>query len=141
MFVGKVIGLDIGTASIGVALSDPMRIIASPKEVIRYKNNDLDEFVAEFEKLIIKYKPSEIVCGLPLNMDGSESETTRFVRKAVELGKTKTDLPFHWVDERWTSKAAEKSIARSNVKKSMRKSKNDEVAASMILEIFLESQV
>ena len=138
--MSKVMGLDIGRASIGVALSDSLRIISSPIETVKYSQDDKGEFLKVFMELINKYKPGEIVVGLPLNMDGSESTTTAYIKEVVALAQSKINLPFSWIDERWTSKSATKMIAQGNFKKSVRKSKNDQVAAAIILQTFLESQ-
>ncbi len=137
----RVLALDIGKASIGVATSDIMRTIASPICAVKYEYENQAQFLDRLIELIDEYKPGDIVVGLPLNMDGTESSTTTYVKKVVELAKLKTNIPFHFVDERWTSKSAEKLIAQNNVKKTERKSKNDQVAAAIILQTFLESQI
>ncbi len=139
--MSKIMGIDIGTASIGVALSDSLQIIASPLETIKYENENKVEFIEKLLKLIEKYKPESIVYGLPLNMDGSPSTTTIYINEVIATAKAKIDLKFYPVDERWSSRESQKLIVNANFKKTERKSKNDQVAASIILQTFLESQI
>ena len=139
--MSKIMGIDIGTATIGVALSDSLQIIASPLETIKYENKNKVEFIEKLLKLIEKYKPESIVYGLPLNMDGSPSTTTVYINEVIAIAKEKINLKFYPVDERWSSRESQKLIANANFKKTERKAKNDQVAASIILQTFLESQI
>ncbi len=129
----RVLGIDYGQKRVGVAISDPMQIIASSHSIIEHDNDD--EVVVDALLLLIeKYQIGKIVIGLPLNMNGSEGFQAKRVHLFCENLKERCDLPQVLEDERQSSKQAQA------IKKEI-KSKNDRIddrAAAIILQNFLD---
>ena len=128
----RLLGLDLGTKTIGLALSDLGRRIATPMETIRRKKFSLD--VAELLAICEKQKVAGLVIGLPLNMDGSEgprAQATRaFVRNLVPL----TDLPIAFWDERLSTTAVTRTLLEADTSRAKRAEVVDKMAASFILQ-------
>ncbi|WP_309667990.1 Holliday junction resolvase RuvX [Tabrizicola sp.] len=125
-------GLDLGDKTIGVAMSDLRRSVASPIEVIRREKFTLD--AARLLALLAERHAFGILLGLPLNMDGSEGprvQTTRaFARNLTRL----TDLPIGYWDERLSTVAAERALLEADTSRKRRKEVIDQVAAGYILQ-------
>lgn len=125
-------GLDLGTATIGVALSDLRRQVATPIEVIRREKFTLD--AARLLTLLDARGAVGIVLGLPLNMDGSAGprvqSTQAFARNLEKL----TDLPICYWDERLSTVAAERALLEADTSRKRRKEVIDQVAAGYILQ-------
>lgn len=132
----RIIGLDVGDVRIGIACSDLMRIIASPYETYKRKNDgDVDfEYIAKFAK---DKEADTIVCGMPYSMDGTDSEQTKKVRAFIEKLKTFTDCKIEFVDERLSSWAADQMMLQDDVSREKRKQSIDKIAASIILESYM----
>ena len=130
---GRLLGLDIGTKRIGVAISDSSRIIANPKLIINRKSNQKDFLL--IKDLIIKNQICALVIGLPVNIDESENQMTVFVKKFTDLlDKFLADMKIAFFDERLSSFAAkEVNLSEFNVK-SKNKAYYDDIAASLILQ-------
>jgi putative Holliday junction resolvase len=128
---GRLIGLDVGTKTIGTALCDSMWTIASPADLIRRTKFGADKAV--LETMIAKQAVRGIVIGLPLNLDGSESPRTQstraFARNLDMLG-----LPILLWDERWSSAAVERQMIAADVSRERRAAHVDNAAASYILQ-------
>ncbi len=128
---GRLIGLDVGTKTIGTALCDSMWTIASPADLVRRKKFGADKAV--LEAMIAKQAVRGIVIGLPLNLDGSESPRTQstrsFARNLDVLG-----LPILLWDERWSSAAVERQMIAADVSRERRAAYVDNAAASYILQ-------
>lgn len=129
----RVIGLDIGSKRIGVAVSDPFLITASPKGYI--ENNE--KAIENIKKLIQEYQTKDIVVGLPLTLKGQEGEQAVYTRDFVKkLKENIPDINIIFVDERFTSSLAQKYI---NPKKVKDKGKIDSLSAVFILQTYLDS--
>ncbi len=131
----KYMAFDIGDKRIGIAVSDPFCQMALPLETYFRKN-----FVKDLQYLsnIAKERyVDQIVCGLPLNFDGSESEQTLKTKSFVEELKKYTDIPIVFEDERFTTLEARRVLIEGNVSRKDRKSVIDKIAASYILESYL----
>ncbi len=129
-------GIDFGKARIGIALSDPLGIIASPfKTYVRISfEKDLD-----FLKALIKEKNVDtVVFGLPLQMDGEEGQMAKDTRLFAESLESITDVKIDFEDERLTSVEAEELLIQAKVRREERKMLIDKIAAQMILEQYLE---
>lgn len=128
----RLIGLDLGTKTIGLALSDLGRRIATPMETIRRRKFSLD--VADLLAICAKQQVAAMVIGLPLNMDGSEgprAQATRaFVRNLVPL----TDLPITYWDERLSTTAVTRTLLEADTSRAKRAEVVDKMAASFILQ-------
>ena len=129
-------GIDFGTVRIGIALSDPMRIISSPFETYLRKNETAD--VDYILSIINSHSVKTVVFGLPLNMDGTEGETALKVRKFAQLIKDKCNCEIVFQDERLSSLEAEEILINSNVKREKRKQLIDKLAAQIILQTYIE---
>ena len=133
--IGKVLGLDLGEKSLGIAISDLMGIIASGLETYERKNPELDcEYIS---KLVVKHGVKEIVVGLPKNMDGTSGERVEKTYAFCEVLKTYTDAKIVFYDERLTTVAAEKLLISADVSRQKRKTVIDKLAATIILQDYL----
>jgi putative holliday junction resolvase len=126
------VGLDLGTKTIGIALSDIGMSFASPKHVIMRK-----KFTQDAESLLAYAKTQNaaaFVIGLPLNMDGSEGPRAQATRAFVRNMKKLTALPFIFWDERLSTVAAERSMIEMDMSRSKRAERIDAAAAAFILQ-------
>ncbi len=131
----KAIAFDIGDKRIGIAVSDPFGEFALPLETYHRKNFNKD---IEYLVKVAKNRYAEvIVCGLPLNFDGTKSEQTLKTESFVEELKKHTDIPVVFEDERFTTMEARRVLIEGNVRREDRKAVIDKVAASYILENYL----
>ncbi len=132
----RYLGLDYGAKTLGVSLSDETGTIASTLKTIRY--NDDKELLIELDKIIKEFNIKEIVLGLPLNMNGTNSvrgaETYSFKTKIEKFLKVKV----HLQDERLSTVEAEKILIGSHIRRSNRKKVIDSMAAVIILQTFLD---
>jgi putative holliday junction resolvase len=133
--MGRILALDIGQKRIGVAVSDPLRIIATPLGTWHVK--DVWQFLQEY---IPENNVDLLVAGLPLQMDNSFSESIRFVTPFVNrLKKLFPNIEVQMVDERFTSKMATAAIRESGARKKTRQDKAlvDTISATIILQTYM----
>lgn len=134
-------GLDFGSKTVGVAISDPLFITAQGKEIIRReRENKLRQTLARIEELIQEYEVSEIVLGCPKNMDGSEGERVEKTNEFKADLERRTGLKVTLWDERLTTVAADKYMMEAGIRRENRKDYVDEIAAVFILQGFLDSR-
>lgn len=130
--VGALMGLDFGDKTIGVAVSDGLRSVASPLETVRRKKFTVD--AARLQEIIAHRAICGIVLGLPRNMDGSEGprcqKTRAFARNFARL----SDLPITYWDERLSTVAAERALLEADASRARRAEVIDNIAASYILQ-------
>ena len=132
----KIIGLDIGTVRIGIATSDILGILASSYEVYKRRNMYLD--TRYMVTIANKLDADTFVIGLPLKLDGSEGDSVQMVREfAEELAKL-TDAKIVFQDERLSTVSAERILIESNMRREKRKDVIDQVAATIILQNYLD---
>ena len=139
MLTGRIMGLDIGDRTIGVAVSDLMGMTAQGVKTIKRtsKKNDIEEI-----KTIIKDKQvNKIVSGLPKNMNGTVCPQGEKVKKLCELIHEETGLEIEFWDERLTTVAAERSLLEADVSRQKRKKVIDMLAAVIILQGYLDLNV
>lgn len=129
-------GVDYGSVRIGIAISDPMRIISSPYET--YYRKDLGADISYFQNLIKLQQITTIVFGLPYNMDGSEGDTAFAVREFAEKISKVCACEIVFQDERLSSMEAEEILINANVKRDERKKLIDKIAAQIILQSYIE---
>ena len=128
----SLLGLDLGTKTIGVAVSDTLWSIATPRETIKRKKFGLD---ADALDVIIKNtNAGGIVLGLPMNMDGSEGPRCQATRAFARNLAARCDLPIGFWDERLSSIAAERAMLEADMSRAKRANAIDHVAASYILQ-------
>ncbi|WP_256002622.1 Holliday junction resolvase RuvX [Pedobacter deserti] len=132
----RIMAFDYGTKRVGIAVTDPMQIIATgldtvhPKDLVQYLKNYLARETVE-----------AFVFGDPKQMDGTPSDSAQHVKGfARTLKKTFPDIPQYWVDERFTSKLAHETVLQSGIRKQDRQNKEriDTISATIILQYFME---
>ena len=131
----RYLGMDLGTKTLGLALSDKLGIIASPYKLIKYQ--DLNILINEVLTIIEKEKISALVLGLPKNMNNTIGPAAERSLKFKELLEKRSDLDIHLVDERLSTVEAENILISANVSRKNRKKIIDEVSASIILDTYL----
>ncbi|MBR2341684.1 MAG: Holliday junction resolvase RuvX [Clostridia bacterium] len=136
MIGNRVIAFDIGNKRIGVAVSDPFNEYAMPCETY-FRTRNFTADVEAIAKIAKDRGVGVIVCGMPVNFDGSESIQTVRTREFVEALKEKTDLPVELEDERFTTMQAREVQIEGGVKRADRKKSIDSIAASYILDGYL----
>ena len=136
----RIMGLDYGDKTVGVAISDPLGITAQGKEIIRRERPDkLRKTCARIEELIQEYEVEKIVLGLPKNMDGSEGIRVEKTKAFQEMIERRTGLEVVLWDERLTTVAADRYMDEAGIKGDKRKAIVDEIAAVFILQGYLDS--
>ncbi len=133
---GAVAGLDLGTVTIGVAVSDAMRSVATPLETVQRKKFTLD--AARLLEIAKARDLKGLVLGLPLNMDGSEGPRVQSTRAFARNLERLTDLPITFWDERLSTVAAERALLEADTSRKRRAEVIDHVAASYILQGMLD---
>ncbi len=134
----RCLGIDYGDRRIGLALSDPMRIIASALSVIDQRESQ--NACKEINALCVKHEVGTIVVGLPLNMDGSRGPRVEKTDAFITKLQAEVDLPIVTWDERLSSKSAEATLIEAGMRREKRKGIIDKVAAQVILQHYLDSQ-
>ena len=129
--------LDVGDVRIGVAVSDLMGIIANPLETYTRKGN-LDSDTRYIVNLAHEKEVSLIVSGLPLGLKGQENEQTAKTREFIDKLREICDIPVEYLDERFTTMSAERVLIEGNVRRENRKKVIDKVAATIILQNYLD---
>jgi len=131
------ISIDYGSKKLGIAMSNQERSIAMPLSTITETNKKV--IITSLLDIAEKYKACGIVIGLPINMNGMQTEQTSVVMKFTEELAKSINLPIFMQDERLTTKAADNFLKSFGVKRKDRNNNDDAVAASMILETVLDS--
>lgn len=134
----RVMGLDVGTKTVGVAMSDLLGITAQGVKTIRRTNIRAD--LAELLRLISENEVSRLVVGLPLNMDGSEGPRAQASRAFGDAAAKASGLPVEYWDERLTTVAAERVLLEADVSRKKRREVIDQIAAQLILQGWMEAQ-
>ncbi len=138
---GRLLGVDFGHARIGLAVSDPLHLIASPLATIRGSKNPVTaatNVAAEVRKL--KMDIDQIIVGLPLHMNGSESERSAEVRSFACALEEQTGISVQLFDERLTSVQAERLMKHALMTRRERSSSIDGVSSTILLQSFLDLQ-
>ena len=136
----RYLGLDLGTKTLGVAITDTTGLIASPLKVIHFPRENYSIALNELQSILDKYDISKIALGLPKNMDGTEGFASKRSLKFKEMLKNVTDIPVTLIDERLTTVLAENILLEADISRKKRKSVIDGVAAVLILETFIKME-
>lgn len=134
---GRIAGIDFGTVRIGIALSDPGRSIASPYE--NYTRHGTREDARRFVRLVKEEEITLLVVGLPIHLDGRESEKSCEARSFGKWLEEVSGVPVVFFDERFTSVEAEQYLLDAELTSKRRKRRLDMVAAQIMLTAYLES--
>jgi len=135
---GRTISLDIGTKTIGVAVSDELGITANGIRTINRESEKKD--LAELSGIIEQYYPEEILVGLPYNQDGSLGTRAQNIKRFSKKIENSLGLPVKYWDESFSTRSAEQTLIEAGIGKKKRKTVIDKMAATIILEEYLLSK-
>jgi len=136
--MGRMIGIDYGRKRIGLAVTDPLGIFASPLETVGIQ--EFYRFIADY---LVKEEVDGFVIGYPVRMNNQPSESVKYIDPFIrKLKKIYPDKLFHMIDERFTSQIALRSMIDGGLKKQARKDKSivDKVSAAIILQSYLDKR-
>ena len=137
----RIMGLDFGSKTVGVAVSDALLLTAQGVEIIRRKEeNKLRQTLARIEELIVEYEVEELVLGLPKHMNGTEGVRVELTMEFKEKLERRTGLPVIMWDERLTTVAADKTMMEAGIRREHRKDYVDMLAATFILQGYLDKR-
>lgn len=134
----KILAVDLGKVRTGLAVSDVGEVLASPLCVLKEKNPEI--LTEKINKICKNERISKIVLGLPKNMDGSEGESAQNAKDFGKMLEEKTQLPVVLLDERGTTITAHNYLNETNIRSKKRKGVVDAVAATVILQNYLDGQ-
>ena len=136
----RIMGLDYGSRTVGVAISDELLLTAQAREIIhRKEENKLRRTLARIEELIVEYGVEKIVLGLPLNMDQSDSERSKLSLEFKDKIERRTGIPVIMWDERLTTVEADEIMDEVGIRGKDRKEYVDMIAAQIILQDYLDN--
>ena len=135
---GRVAGIDYGTVRIGIAISNPERTIASPLE--NYTRRGLNQDAKRFQRLVADEGIVLFVVGLPIHLDGGESQKSGEARQFGGWLAETTGVPVEFFDERFTSHEAEQFLLAADMTRKRRKKRMDMLAAQIMLTAYLEGK-
>ena len=135
---GRILAIDPGRVRIGLAVSDPMGIVAQGLPTLRSAGRRLD--LEALKSIVAEREIAEIVVGCPREMSGASGPMTEFALRLAEDLRQATGLPVHEWDERLSSAQAERALIEGDVRREDRRAKRDQVAAVLILQGFLDSR-
>lgn len=138
-FSNKVLCLDVGDKSIGVAVSDSSRTIAQGICSIRLPSSLPQQKVDRIKHIVSSRRIDKIVVGMPLDLKGREGKQAKKIREFAGVLKEKVDVPIVFVDERFTSLAADRLLREGNLSFHKRRKVKDKVAATILLQNYLDS--
>ncbi len=133
--MGRVLALDYGSVRIGVAISDSLLLTAQPLEVI-----PVDAFDERFVELTETYDIDLVVIGMPTSLDGSQGPSAAGARRLAKQVEDLSGIGVEFVDERFTTSAAERTLIEGKVRRRRRRQVIDKIAAALILEHYLEGR-
>ena len=135
----RIIGLDYGTKTVGVAVSDALGLTAQGVETItRKEENKLRQTLARIEAIIEEYEVTKIVVGLPKNMNNTLGERAEACKDFADKLERRTGIPVVMLDERLSTVSAEHVLIESGVRRENRKAVIDKIAACVILQSYLD---
>ncbi len=136
---GRILAIDPGGRRVGLALTDPLRIIASPYATLLIKSND--DAVEQIRGVIQREQVTEVVVGIPLRPGAEKSEQAKRVEAFIEVLKARIDQPVHTIDESYSSVEAAESLHRMGKKVGDDKGAIDRIAAAIILKQYLQESM
>lgn len=135
----KILCLDVGDKNVGVAVSDSSRTIAQGICSLKFPSFSPEEKVNYIKKLVSSRRVGKIVVGMPLDLKGREGRQAKKIRDFVEVLKQEVSVPIVFMDERFTSLAAERFLKEGGLSIYKRKKIKDKVAATILLQNYLDS--
>lgn len=135
----RIMALDFGSKTVGVAVSDSLLVTAQGVEIIRRKEeNKLRQTLARIEELILQYEVGEIVLGCPKHMNGTEGVRVELTKEFQDKLERRTGLPVVMWDERLTTVEADRTMMEAGIRRENRKDYVDMIAATLILQGYLD---
>ncbi|MDO4778648.1 MAG: Holliday junction resolvase RuvX [Tissierellia bacterium] len=134
----RYIGLDIGTKTIGISISDPLLMFANGLKTVKRTNSKDD--INEIVRVIKENSVTKIIVGMPYNMNKTIGPSAQRVMSFVDLLKKETDIEIEYVDERLSTVSAERVLIESKVRREKRKEHVDKIAATFILQSYLDAK-
>ncbi|MEY3990897.1 MAG: hypothetical protein RI985_1978 [Chloroflexota bacterium] len=135
---GRVMALDVGERRVGVAMSDLSQTLASPYTTLLAHPQAV--LFQKIQQLIVNEEVVELVIGLPISLNGQEGPQAQRIRQFITAISTCVSIPLHTCDERYTTAEAQRIMIEAGLRPEQRKAKIDEVAASIILQDYLNQQ-
>ena len=136
----RILGLDFGSKTVGVAVSDELMLTAQGLEIVRRQSpNKLRQTLARIEQIVTEYQVERIVLGYPKNMNNTEGERCEKTKEFAQMLERRTGLSVVLWDERLTTVAADRHMMESGIRRENRKQYVDEIAAVFILQGYLDS--
>ncbi|RYM05270.1 Holliday junction resolvase RuvX [Sporolactobacillus sp. THM7-7] len=136
----RILGLDYGTTTVGVAVSDPLGLTAQGIETIHYAEHKKNKLFERLQELVFRYQVQSIVVGLPKDLIGTESERAEASRAFAKSLRRRVRLPVELWDERLTTMAAERILLAADLSRRKRKKVIDKEAAVLILQSYLDKK-
>ena len=136
----RYLGLDLGTRTLGTAISDTTLTIATTHETIRFNDSDYDSLIPKIKELIEEYKISKIILGFPKNMNNSIGERGQVTLEFKEKIEKNLNIEVIMQDERLTTVEATNYMIEADISRKKRKKKVDSLAANIILQTYLDKE-
>jgi putative holliday junction resolvase len=136
----RVMALDYGERGVGVAISDELQLTVRPLTTIRREKRRRAEVIAQISELVAENEVATLVVGLPLNMDGSRGAAVERVESFISDLRRSVSIPIVTVDERLTSREADRILREMGMDLRKRRERSDEYAASVILQDYIDGQ-
>ena len=136
----RILGLDVGSRTVGIGLSDEMGSTAQGMETLRFPENQLDQVIPQLAEYIRRYEIQTIVVGLPKNMDGTIGARGQFCLEFGQKLQAELSVDIVFWDERLTTVAAHKYLIEADMSRKKRKKVVDKIASVLILQSYLDSK-
>ena len=136
----RYLGIDLGSKTVGLAMSDPTRTIASTYKTIFFKNEDYKSTIDEIKQIVNDYDIKKIIIGLPKNMNNTLGERAIITTEYKKLLEENIDVPVIMFDERLTSMISNSILIEADMSRKKRKKKVDGIAAQVILQDYLNKE-
>jgi putative holliday junction resolvase len=137
---GRIVAIDLGEVRIGVAVSDPGQIIASPAETVQVPRADDRALADALANLVVRHEASGVVIGHPRRPDGREGAAARRARRAAAVLAARSGLPVALWDERYSTVEAERLLITDDVSRAVRRRVVDQIAAGVLLQGVLDAR-
>lgn len=134
----RVIGLDLGSKTVGMAISDFLGIVASPIGTLQIEENNLEDAFEQVKNVIKEKQAEEVVLGLPKNMNGSIGFQAEYCLNFKKILEERLKIKVTMIDERLTSKIANQTMIKADMSRNKRKENVDKIAAVIILQSYLD---
>lgn len=136
----RYLGIDLGSKTVGLAMSDPTGLIASSFKTIFFKNEDYLSTIDEIKQIVNDYEIKKIILGLPKNMNNTLGERALITIDYKKLLEDNIKIPVIFMDERLTSVISNKVLIEADISRKKRKQKVDSIAAQIILQDYLDKE-